>query len=220
MNKRNLFSTHSLATRFVVFAFAALFHSGPAYSQVTVSNLGEAYSASGSTTFSSWRANSFTTDTSAYTLNSLTLRFSDSEDLYGGFFVGIYSDSASAPGSLVLLLDGTINPNNGDITYTPATTLGLSASTTYWVVLGVSPNTGSLFEDSQTASDNQSNTGGASWLIGDNSLYSSDQGATWAFLTADSKMFSITATAVPEPGAYAVFAALTALGFVAWRRRI
>jgi hypothetical protein len=213
-------STHP---RRLVRRFAALLSLGlvavSAYGQITVSNLAETDGGMVNLQTASWYASSFTTDSTAasYTLDSVSLIFASANNTSGNFFVGLYSNNSGAPGSSLETLSGTSNPGSGTHSFTSVGTT-LNANTTYWIVGGVTSGLGD-YRWFWTSSDSQSSTGGATWVIGnDDAQYSSNSGSTWAPDGGVMK-FSVTATAIPEPGTYAALFGLAALAVAKWRRR-
>lgn len=207
-----LFS-HRLPVRFAA-ALAAGLLAASASAQVTVSNLANDIGTSMLISTSNYTAVavSFTTDSATYSLTSVTLHMGGS-NTSSPLTVSIYNDNSGLPGSSLTTLSGANPTSSGNYTFT-STGLALSANTTYWVAAATSGS--GQYDWDATADLSQSNTGGATWTIGDSTqlFYS----GSWGTITV-SGMMSVTATAVPEPGTYAALAGLTALGFVAWRRR-
>jgi hypothetical protein len=192
-----------------ILALSALlsFSFGTLHAQVVmVSNLG-ATTNSSDTAGAVWQAVTFTTDNSSpsFTLNSLTLKLNGESLAGGNFFVAIYTHSVDEPGSLIGTLSGSASPATpGNFAYT-ATGITLSSNTSYWVVAG--SNSGGNYE--WDFSDN----GGAdsTWDIANVTVGSGDQGASWSNQFAGAYQFSVTATAIPEPGTWSLLAALVAL---------
>jgi hypothetical protein len=207
-----LFS-HRLPVRFAA-ALAAGLLAASASAQVTVSNLANdiGSSATISTSANTPVAVSFTTDSATYSLTSVTLSLGG-VNTSSPLMVSIYNDNSGQPGSSLTALSGASPTSTGNYTFT-STGLALSANTTYWVAAATS-GSGEYYWN-LTTDLSQSNTGGATWTIGDDTqLFNS---GSWNTISVSAFM-SVTATAVPEPGTYAALAGLTALGFVAWRRR-
>ena len=82
---------------------------------------------------------SFST-TKEFTLTGVQLELSSLFDSPASFNVGIYSDNATAPGSLIDNLgtfnDSSLNPGGSLFTVTPSTPLNLDGGSRYW--LGIS----------------------------------------------------------------------------------
>lgn len=152
-------------------------------------------------TSTAYLASSFTTNSAAssYTLDSVSVNMGTAIAAGGGFTLQIWSQNNSRPGTMVAQLTGELNPSDGLHTYTPTTTINLNANTTYWVVAGVSGGTG---EFRWLAALNGNQTG--DWSIGDNIGFSGNSGASWTLQSYPPSLFSVSATAVPEPGAIAL----------------
>lgn len=213
INSFSFLFSHRLLVRFAA-ALAAGLLAASASAQVTVSNLGNSSAATVtiSTAAATPVAGSFTTDSATYSLTSVTLHLG-SVDTSSPLTVSIYNDNSGQPGSSLATLSGASPTSGGYYTFT-STGLALSANTTFWVAATTSGSGAYWLNTTDDLS--QSNTGGATWTIGDDTkLFSS---GSWNTIPV-SALMSVTATAVPEPGTYAALAGLTALGFVAWRRR-
>lgn len=202
---------------------------------VTVSNLGN--SASGNWVVGNGvsgspqdfpRANSFTTGAGpGWTLNSLTLSLEEFFTVSGSITVEVFSDNAGAPGTSITVFSGPdpVGLAAADYTYTPDSTLSLSALTTYWVVAS-GPFEGALPDSyawSRTA-DTSESTADPGWSIGDDTLEatSGNSNVTWDNWTPVSVnqpvRFSVDATAVPEPSSIG-FCALGVVSLLLGRRR-
>ncbi len=84
----------------------------------------------------------------AYQINDATVRMHHAADAAASFTVGVYTDNAGVPGTLVGTLGtaaghglGTMDP----YTLTPAAPIALAASTNYWVVASSSSANGCAF---------------------------------------------------------------------------
>lgn len=191
--------------------------------QITVSNLSANYSTNWIVAPSNFVAGSFTTDgyQSSFQLASVTVRLGSGVGTPGGFAVRLFSDSSGQPGTAFETLSGASNPSgNSTQAYTSAGTT-LSANITYWIV--ASASTGNVNTDyyhvAMTNSLSETTVGSASWLIGNGTRYSLDDGSSWFTYTDNIPMFSVTTVAaVPEPSTYATIFGACALGLVAYRR--
>lgn len=161
-------------------------------------------------------ASSFTTNSAStsYRLDSVTVNMGAAITAGGGFILQIRSNSGSQPGSLVAQLTGEVNPSSGLHTYTPTTTITLNANTTYWVVAGVASGTG---EFRWLAAANNNQTG--DWTIGNNIGFGTNSGTTWSMQGFPPSLFSVSATVVPEPGAFMLIALAGGIGTTVRRRR-
>jgi len=205
------------STRFAISLLGA-FAAVSAFGQVTVSNLNNSVFGAFAVSIGSYQAASFTTDSSSYTLDSVTIKIYSVTDASGNFQLSLYSDATGEPGTSMEILSGSANPAVGDNTYTSAS-VSLSSNTQYWVVAMVTSGTGD-YNWADTQDLTQTNSSGASWSL-DERAVSNNAGGTWAVNSSPGRNFrlSVTATAVPEPSTYAALAGLAALGLVAWRRR-
>jgi hypothetical protein len=170
----------------------------------------------------SWYAALFITGTnsSGYTLDSIRLAMTDATGNPSGFTAMIYSAIVGGgvnPGSSLGNLDGSLSPVAGGIfTYTPASNLTLSSSTTYFIVLtaGTAVANGAYdWSHAGTYSYNQS--GG--WQTFANILHSSNGSSPWTYISSIDAQFAINAIPIPEPGFLSLFG-LGGLAFL-WHRR-
>jgi hypothetical protein len=190
------------------------------HAQVVLSNLSASTFASAQVTATNHLAQAFTTSSSSFQVDSVTLRTNSAINTGGNFFVQIVT-GATAPlddlgsGGFAHTLTGTDNPAaNGTHTFL-ANSLILQANTTYWLRLGVSSGTGNYrwFFPSSTTFET------SVWSIG-TVANSTSSGASWTLQPSfNPYMFSISASAIPEPSTYAALAGLGALGLAIWRRR-
>jgi hypothetical protein len=191
-----------------------------------MSNLGQPSSGSLAVGSDSWLAVAFVTgtNTGGYMLNSIQLGMTDASGNPNGFTAMLYygeSPGGPLPVSSLGTLSGSTDPLTGGIyTYTPASSLTLSPSTIYFIVLTAGTTVANgAYEWSyvNTSSYNPSDSwaGGFAFGSSDGSLYS------WRPLgdypPGSFSQYAIDATAVPEPGVFGLFG----LGglFLAWHRR-
>jgi hypothetical protein len=204
----------------------ALLPSQIAHAQGTfyVSTLGLPSTGSASVGNDSWLATDFETGTNAggYLLNSVQLALANASGNPSGFAVMIYNQDphivvGAAPGTSIGSLNGSLDPvSSGIYSYSPASTLILSPSTTYFIVLSSGTATADgAYEWSVTSTRAPSLAGG--WN-GDHYLLSASDGLRWGPGPSSSyAQFAVSATAIPEPAAVG----LLGLGgcFLFWRRR-
>jgi hypothetical protein len=162
-------------------------------------------------TGSTWLASSFSTDTSTYQLNSVTLLLEN--PVSGAAVVDIYSDGGLEPGSLVGALTSPssyVGPLV-ETTFT-ASDITLSANSTYWVVLEAPQGE---FDWSWASSDSGTGVG-----FTDTWSSSSDGGNSWfTYVGPDSYPLQmiVNASAVPEPATLTLLA--TGAGLLLLRQR-
>jgi hypothetical protein len=175
---------------------------------ITVSNLGNlpAFTSVISATdpFGEGResANVFTTGTSATFLDEITLEMASAFATGGGFQLSLFSDNVGAPGvDLGVTFSGSTNPATaGQYSYTPTSSFTLLASTSYWVVATVPhvspPDRYYRWLDTE----NLSESGEPGWSIGASVFWDFVGGSHTAWIgSGRSLLFSVEATAVPEP---------------------
>ena len=161
----------------------------------------------------------FTTGSNAsgYSLESVTFNISDITGSPSNFVLAIYSDSSGDPGTSSEVLSGTTPSSTGEHTFT-ASSFNLSANTTYHVVMTAtgSPDN-NFFRWGQNASNSETSSDG--WTIADDGLTSSNGGTSWSGNDGISGLFSIQATAVPEPQAYAAVVSACLIALAVNRRK-
>ena len=188
----------------------------PARAQTTlVSNLGQSTLGNSGVTLTDRFATAFTTDNSeaGWTLDSVSLLMGTATDTSGNFFAAIYSDGSGEPGSLLETLSGASDPATAATYPYSSVGLNLDPNTTYHMVTGVSSGSGHY---GWTNTLSTSETG--SWSITNSMNRSTDGGSSWTPLSSI-QMFSVAASAIPEPGSVAVGLSAAALGFVLIARR-
>lgn len=183
--------------------------------QTVVSNFSETVQTNITLSSTIWTSVSFTTDGQAYTLDSVSLDVAVASNTSGNFFVSIYDESNFRPGSLITngSLTGSDNPTVGTNVYSAAGTVSLAANTAYHIVTGVSSGAG-VYAINWTTSTSQT----GDWTLGDARANSGNQGSSWSF-SSGPLIASVNATAVPEPSSFGLVLGLTAVGFIATRRR-
>jgi len=205
----------------------------PARAEVVLSNLTEISLGPDSVSSGKWLASSFVTNSQAWTLTSATLSFGSAQNTSGNLFVNLYSNATNSPGSSLGTLSGSENPASaGQYTYT-SNGISLDPSTTYWLVAGVSSGDGAypwLFAGSIAST--------GVWSIPSTNTYAYNEtgvgttgyrpteglgtsgSSTWSSHPGTPQLFSIEATAVPEPSTYAMaLAGLACGGYSVFRRR-
>jgi hypothetical protein len=191
-----------------------------------LSNLGQASGGSLAVGSDSWLAVGVLTGPNAggYVLDSIQLGMTDASGNPNGFTVMLYSETdivAVVPGSNLGTLNGSLNPTTAGIyTYTPASSLTLSPSTGYFIVLTAGTTVANgAYEWSyvNTSSYNPSD----SWLgrvaLGSSNGSVDSWGPLGDYPPGSFSQYAINATAVPEPGVFG----LLGLGglLLAWHRR-
>jgi hypothetical protein len=186
-----------------------------------LSNVDQASAGSLAVGSDSWLATLFTTGTNAsgYTLDSIELGMANASGSPSDFTVTLYTRHVGAldiRGSDLGTLDGSLNPTTAGIyTYTPDSSLTLSANTQYLIVLTAGTTVANGAYDWSIANGSFDTSG--NWNPGTRYL-SSDGGSHWTVTSVDYYVqFAINATAVPEPGVLA----LSGLGglLLLWHRR-
>lgn len=167
-----------------------------------VSNLADADDSGVACDGGSWDAAAFTTggNPGGYSLDSVQIAIDGILVTDGsGFTLSLYANNAGQPGTSLGVLSGSSNPSvAGTYTYT-ASSLTLTASTSYWIVGQAAtafPNGSFLWGD--TTSSSYTSSGG--WTINNATRdISHDNGSTWTATSVSLLRFDVTATAVPEP---------------------
>lgn len=186
-----------------------------------------------------WSAVWFNTGPNAggYMLDSVQLALNDASGNPSGFKAMIYSmvtnlpyGPPGPPDSMLAILDGSENPStNGIYTYTSLSSLVLSPSTDYYIVLTAdTPISSPIFFDNSPAGASQ--TGCYSWKFTsfgfDSSggwssaspLIVSTNGLSWRGLPFGTPQFAVTATPIPEPDIFGLLG-LGGLFFIRRYRR-
>ena len=187
---------------------------------VYLSNLSKASIGSEPVASDSWLAAEFRTGANmqGYSLDLVQLAMADASGNPNGITVMLYSSAiggAVLPGSSLGTLNGSANPSTASIyAYTPASSLMLSPSTDYFVVVTATTAVDAAsYEWSITDTATVSLNG---WSGNTSISYSSD-GSSWSFLSGNLAQFAITATPIPEPGVLGLLG-LGSLFFIGRRR--
>ncbi len=211
---------------------AALLALAPAaHAQTAVSNLGQSSGATATIgTYDGggeeWRrAFTFTTGSSASSFNftGLTMTFNAASGSPGALTVALYStfdpNTTAGGGSLLstLSLSSGSPTSSGNSVFTGSATL--QPSTTYYLQFSsATAAAGNYYSYPVVGSGSEDAGGLPGWTIG-NSAYESNYNNTWTTLSGPG-LFSVQASAIPEPSTYAALAGLGALGLALWRRRV
>ncbi|HEU6449693.1 MAG TPA: choice-of-anchor R domain-containing protein [Verrucomicrobiae bacterium] len=151
---------------------------------------------------SQWFAEQFNTGNNpgGYTLDSVGLLLGADGYIFigGGFQVSIHMDNGGKPGTLVQILDGPDNPGATGVTNYAGSNLTLSPSTAYWVVVGVTNDTGGFLWD--MGIDYPTTVDG--WSRGAR-VSSTDQGNSWSTLNGYFPQMSIVGRLVEPTTAFA-----------------
>ena len=184
-----------------------------------VENLSQVNNGLGVAQLANWEGASFTTGSGSYNLNSATLLFQENT-ADPNLFLRLYSNSSGTPGTQLTSFTNpaSITTTLANNTFTLATPQALAANTTYWLVSGISIDTGTgSYNWGATTSTAQ--TGLPGWTIGDNFVASFDQGGSWSsYPTSGLFQFSLEGTenapptSVPEPGSVVALLGLGGLG--------
>ncbi len=167
-------------------------------------------------------AQGFTTGNNAqgYIFNNTVLDIDNAVGSPSNFEVKLYNASGSDPGSVIDTLSGDNNPATvGEYTYTPGSSINLSANTTYFIAAFAQGAAGdNYYKLNVTISASQTSSDG--WTIADLDNFSDNNGTTWMQIPPAPNVFqfSIDATAVPEPADYTVIFGGMALAGVLYRR--
>jgi hypothetical protein len=162
----------------------------------------------------SWPAREFTTDASAYSLNTVTLDFRPNSSSNTAVpELDIYSDANDAPGQLVAHIaapDLSAGfPQYGEFTASGVT---LAPNSAYWAVLKASDNGIIGWAISPDSS-------GSGVGFTTNAAYSLDAGTTWTTENSSFELMQVVATPIPEPSAIGLFAAFATIASGAFALR-
>jgi len=145
-------------------------------------------------------ANSFTTSTGAgWTLDSIVLSLVEALGPNPpvpdqNVTVSLYDDAGGEPGSVVGTFNSMVPAIPGTVTFTPTTTVNLTANTTYWVYAEYPEEDEVYWSNTSDLTE----TGLAGWEIGNDALTLT--GGSWNVLLDDTPTrFEINATTIPEP---------------------
>jgi hypothetical protein len=173
---------------------------------VYLSNLDQTPTGNNAVGSDSWLAYGFLTGTNStgYSIDSIQLGLANAAGNPNGFNVMIYSSIGDlTPGSSLSALSGSDNPSAaGNYTYTPASSLTLSAGTAYFIVVtGGTVVANGAYEWNYVDTYSYDENGGWVAPLGIFSIanYQSSDGSSWNPVEGLSQ-FAITAEAIPEPG--------------------
>ncbi len=177
---------------------------GASASIVLSDNTSNASSSTTDVSGSYYLASDFTTDSSSYTLNSVSLLMNRGTAT-DTVVVSLYSDIGQEPGSMIG--SALVGPAGGVTTslnlntFTTSGTVTLAANSTYWIVLKATTGDGFW---SYTDSDTGTGAG-----FQDSWAESTDAGSTWFYHVSEPNQLTVNATAnpnatVPEPGSLAL----------------
>ena len=196
---------------------------------VYLSNLNQTTLAGAAVGSDAWLATCFLTGANAdgYVLDSIELAMASSIGSPSGFTVMLYSavsDVEYYPGTSLGTFSGSMSPMTGGIfTYTAPSDLLLSPNTSYFIVLTAETTVSSgAFEYNYSGPYSESNDG---WFAPEGNSapdnYQSVNGSTWNWIpdnNAGNLQYSLTATAVPEPGELGLTAfGILLIGFRRWQ---
>ncbi len=199
--------------------FLLLLATSVARGQVLVlSNVTETFSAGSwlNVNATQWLGQPFTTGSSSFTLNSVSMEFV-AGGTSTGFAFRLYTAGVGQPGTLLETLTPSANPNTGGtITFTSTNSTQLDANTSYWVVASVTSTQAA--RANMTSSTGETSAYG--WTFSDIRYQSANSGASWATRTTFPRLsITATASAIPEPSTYAALAGVAVLGLAVYRRR-
>ena len=206
IKQKGLYMRKTIISGIIASVFGLLApHTAQGQGTLYVSSLDLTSSGSASVGSDSWLATDIRTGTNAsgYLLNSVQLALTDASGTPSGFTAMIYNINplieVPVPGSSLGTLNGSLDPVAGGVyTYSPASSLTLSPSTVYYIVLtaGTAVANGA-YEWSFANTFAPTISGG--W-IGGRILLSSSVGLNWEPVPSALPQFAIYATpAVPEP---------------------
>jgi hypothetical protein len=175
--------------------------------------------------FYSGKGIGFTMPATAYDLTSVTLRLDNVTGVNDAPTVSIWTSNGSNPVALVATLNspgGYFGATNSAYVFTPAATVTLAASTSYFMVVQ---------QQGGPAADNDFN-----WLNGSPTVVPTGVAASaiarfGSDVTTSAVLYNQTSgqfnwfqiegnvSVIPEPSSFAAFAGLAALGLMASRRR-
>lgn len=175
-------------------------------------------------TFSSGKAIGFTMPSTAYFLDSVTLRLDNLVGTTDAPTVSIWTSNGSNPVTQVAVLNnpgaffGDVNTN---YVFTPATSLTLQSATSYFIVVQqLNPAaSGDTAFNWLNGNPTVAPTGIASSAIARFGPVANNNPASFTSTSGQFNWFQVEGTAIPEPSSFAALAGFAALSLVASRRR-
>jgi hypothetical protein len=211
--------------RFFLTLLLALSFPGLSRAQVAFSNLTESDNgAAGFDTSEDRLATDFMTDSTPWTITSITAKMGNSSFLttHAVTFSIFADDGSGRPGSLVSLFDtpASVGPGSSGLFTATSPGITLQANTPYWLVgqdNDVSP--GGTVTWRFTSS--QGNSGSFSTLPGTPTRSSPNGGGNWLEGAAENQLYRLEGTPIPEPQTwFALVVTLGAFGtFRCWTNR-
>jgi hypothetical protein len=152
-------------------------------------------------------------------------------DANPNLFVRLYKDSSGGLGGQITSFTNPIfTPNTTkDYIFTLTNPQTLASNTDYWLVAGISEDSGEYLWAFTTSTGQ---TGSPGWLIGDNPFYSTNQGDIWSnnfSTTFNAFQFSVNGTEntspppptnIPEPGSVVALLGLGGLGLASRLKKL
>jgi hypothetical protein len=190
-------------TFFALFAITLFMSIGQSHAGIIVSNInatvnGTAGIFSPATPPPEWQAQEFTTGSQSVTLGTVIVSLGDASGTFTPF-AELVTDDNNKPGSMVLtsFTVPSIGTSFADLTFSPTSSVLLSANTSYWFVLGATGSGPYVYQWQWTNTADPSLSHFA---------HTENNGASWT--SFEGSPFLIQVNSVPEPSSFV----LTCLG--------